>query len=260
MLDAQPTSGSSTSADKAQRRSQRRNEVMRTMIIDAAVELLLGTEKTEITMEEIADSAAVSTASLYKYFPGKKTELFKALADRVIKTDARFTTQAFDDRKSPIDELIGIGHAYLRFGLEYPGYFRLIAQPSTIAGLDDRQLGRLARAVSHFLDRVAAVIRRGQRPDLPPTERIIEADPRAIAEVLHGAWNGVLELSLRDDDDVLARKKEELNALATLATAIVRRGLVVMPPADLPEAAVPGDPLEVMAGSAAASGGSGGAG
>jgi len=222
-------SGAANSTDKAERRSQRRNEVMRTMIIDAALELVLGDAKREITMEEIADSAAVSTASLYNYFPGKKKELYKALVHRVLTTDAAYMAWAFDYRKTPVEELNAIGHAYLKFGLENPGYFRLIAQPNTIVGLDSRQVGRLARSVSHFLDRVAEVIKRGQSHNLPDGARFADTDldPRKVAEALHGAWNGVLGLSLRDD--VLARKGDDLQELARIATTIVSRGLVSAP-------------------------------
>jgi len=199
---------------------------MRTVIVDATLGLLLGDDKREITMEDIAEAAAVSTASLYNYFPGKKNELYKALVKRVLTTDAAYMARAFDLRKTPVEELNAVGEAYLRFGLENPGYFRLIAHPNTIVGLDDRQVERLARSVLRFLRRIAEIVERGQSPDLPDGIRLADTslDPLKVAEVLHGAWNGVLGLSLRDD--ALARRGDELRELARIATTIVSRGLV----------------------------------
>jgi len=199
---------------------------MRAAIVDVTLELLLGDDNHEITMEEIAEAAAVSTASLYNYFPGKKNELYTELVHRVLTTDAAYMAWAFDSRKTPVEELNAVGEAYLRFGLENPGYFRLIAQPNTIVGLDDRQVERLSRSVLRFLRRVAEIIERGQSPDLPDGVRLPDTslDPMKVAEVLHGTWNGVLGLSLRND--ALGRQGADLRELARIATTIVSRGLV----------------------------------
>jgi hypothetical protein len=84
----------------------------------------------------------------------------------------------------------------------------------------------MTRSVSEFIDRVADVIRRGQDPSLPAGERFPAGDlePRATAEALHAAWNGLLWLSVRDDR--LERTGDQLRALAQVATKIVRRGLL----------------------------------
>ena len=220
--------------DKAQRRNQLRREVMRTVIVDAALELLLAGDR-EITMEEIADSAAVSTASLYNYFPGKKQELYKALVHRVLTTDAAYMARAFDPRKTPVEELNALGEAYLKFGLEHPGYFRLIAQPNTIVGLDERQVERLARSVRRFLHRVAEIVERGQSEELPDGVRLPDTglDAFKVAEVLHSTWNGVLGLSLRDD--ALGHAGDDLRELAQIATTIISRGLVSPPDSTQPQ-------------------------
>ena len=211
--------------DRRRRRTERRRDVMRTVVVDAVIDLLLQSGNRAMTMDEIADAADVSTASLYQYFPGK-ANLMAAVADRVVSTDAEYLNRAFDPRKAPLDELTAIGEAYLEFGLEHPGHFQLVAHPAAFAHLTERQAFRMTRSVSEFIDRVADVIRRGQDPSLPDGERFPagDLDPRTTAEALHAAWNGLLWLSVRDDR--LQRTGDQLRALAEVAARIVRRGLL----------------------------------
>jgi AcrR family transcriptional regulator len=211
---------------KREHRSKRVKDIRRDIIIDDALVLLLRDGRRAMTMEEIAKYTELSIGSLYKYFPNGRVELYDKLVDRLVTTDA--LDRAFDPDKTPIEELAGIGQAYLDFGLSHPGYFQLVAQPKVFGPLSDAQAERVAARVSKLIDRVAAVIERGQSPDLPDGERFAEGlDARNTAEVLHGAWNGLLGLSVRGD--ALERNGDELTEFARLLTQIVRNGMVSGP-------------------------------
>lgn len=212
------------SSDKRRRRNEKR-QVKRGEIIEATKELLLRYGNRATTMDEIANEAGVATASLYRYFPDGKDELYEELITRVLDLDEEALNPALDSGEAPVDALIEVGMAYVAFALEHPGSFQFVATPKVFGPLTDEQVKRISTRVSRLVDRVAELIKRGQSHDLPEEERIDEnLDPREAAEFLHGAWNGLLGLSVRDDD--LERKDERLLRLAAVGTDIVQNGMM----------------------------------
>ncbi len=59
-------------------------EQRREIILDAAVELILASGHTSVSLEDVAKAAHISTPLIYKYFP-KREALLKALLDREFK-------------------------------------------------------------------------------------------------------------------------------------------------------------------------------
>jgi len=211
--------------DKRTVRKEARTKALREDVIKAAMELLARSAEPAMTMEEIADQAELSTATLYKVFPGKRHEINAKLIEHALKVDKEHLDEAFGMHESPVDELTAVGSAYLNFGLEYPGYFQVVAQPANF-GFDLEQARLLEERVNELVDRVADVVRRGQSHGAPggPLFPDAKLDAGDIAQVLHGAWNGLIALSLRSD--ALQRDGTQLNKLAVVATTIVRRGLL----------------------------------
>jgi AcrR family transcriptional regulator len=212
------------SSDKRKRRREQHDE-KRAEIIKATRRLLFRYGHRAGTMEEIANASGIGTASLYKYFPEGRDQLYDALIDSVLALDEEALNRAFDSGETPVDELIAVGQAYVGFALEHPGAFQFLATPKAFGSLTDEQVEHMASRVSRLVGRVAKVIERGQSRDLPEAQRISEhLDPMQTAEVLHGAWNGLLGLSVRED--ALERKNEHLIQLAAVATDIVQNGMM----------------------------------
>lgn len=212
------------SSDRRKRRREER-EARRAEIIEAVREQLFRYGNLARTMDEIASVAGVGTASLYKYFPDGKDQLYDELIESVLVLDEKALEQAFDSGETPVQELIDVGMAYVRFALDHPAAFQFLATPKAFGSLTDEQVERIATRVSRLVGRVAKVIERGQGHDLPDEERIADRlDPTETAEVLHGAWNGLLGLSVRDD--ALELEDERLLVLAGVATDIVQNGMM----------------------------------
>jgi TetR/AcrR family transcriptional regulator len=219
-------SATTHASEKRQLRIEQRSQAMRVEIIEAAMKLLERPGYPALTVEDIAEEAAVSTATLYRYFPGGKPELRRMLVGEALRIDQETLDPAFESTKAPVDKLSDIGWAYLGFGLKYPGYFQVVAQPERF-GFEGDEVTLIANRVSELVERVAVIIEQGQ--GLRDASRFPDRGlgPRDIAEVLHGAWNGLIGLSLRNDG--LARQGTELERLASVATLIVRRGLLSDP-------------------------------
>lgn len=212
------------STDKLRRRGAQREEKRRE-IIEETKKLLLRYGNRATTMDEIASEAGLATASLYRYFPLGKDELYEELIDTVLALDEEALNPALDSGAPPVEKLIEVGMAYVGFALEHPGWFQFVATPKVFGSLTDEQVKRIATRVGDLVDRVAEVIELGQSPELPIEQRIAEhLDPREAAEFLHGAWNGLLGLSVRDDD--LEREDDRLLQLSAVGTNIVQNGMM----------------------------------
>lgn len=115
--------------ERPSRRQKMPREWIMRHILDAATNRLLRYGFHNTTMKDIAGDADVSTASIYTYFPTKQ-DLYERVSKRVLAPDERYLGRGFDDSKSPLQELTDAGQEYLSFGIEYPGFFQVIAEPS----------------------------------------------------------------------------------------------------------------------------------
>jgi len=217
----------STRADPHDKRARRRlqRDEKRSEILDTTVKLLLRQDEPSARMDEIAKEAGLSTASLYKYFPDGKDELYEALIERVLSADGELLDEAFDSDKPPHERLKAVGAAYVEFGVKYPGLFRFVSQPTSFGPLAADQVELVGEHLSHLLDRVADLIARGQGDDAPEAHRIAaHCDPLATARVLHAAWYGIIGLSLRDAA-LNVDNRLDVQELSSIAMDIVEHGI-----------------------------------
>jgi len=206
---------------RRERRREKRREMMRERIIDAAMQQLLRSGARGTTMEQIARDVDVSLASLHSYY--SKNDLFAAVLERGLTLDEEYLARAFDSRKRAIDELTDIGRAFLEFGIDHPGYRQLLAQPIFFGLQDDDLSRRMSVRVRQLVDRVVAVIERGQQNG----EFAAFVRPRDAAVFLHGAWHGLLALCVREDE--LRLTPEQLRIVVGHGIDIIREGLVPRP-------------------------------
>ena len=175
-------------------------------------------------IEDVATDADVATGSIYVHF-GSKEGLYLALIERALQVEEGYLAKAFDTSKTPGERLIAAGDAYLRFYVEHPGYFRMLAFPyfdarpkakadpvaSRVAQLAEAQVARLARAIG----------------DAVEAGQIRQVDPWRAAKFMWGAWVGVISLNIRPDrlrikDDELASVLEEGRAMITYGLSAVQ--------------------------------------
>ncbi|NBA86700.1 TetR family transcriptional regulator [Emticicia sp. CRIBPO] len=141
-------------------RKERDKEEMRVRILNAARKLFLeqGYEKTSI--RNIADAIEYSPGTIYLYFKDKNELLFALHSESFIGLIKSFEAVAYIE--NPMDQLIGMGEQYLRYGLENPELydlmFLMISPIEALACSDDiwedgnRAFGMLKAVVQRCLD------------------------------------------------------------------------------------------------------------
>jgi AcrR family transcriptional regulator len=204
-------------------RGQRRKARTVSAILEAAERkfLLHGFHGT--TVEEIAESADVSVGSIYVHFESKEG-LYLALLDRALEVEERYMEEAFKPTLSLGQQLFAAGWAYLRFYLDHPGYFRILAFPHLDARPEESvplAAQRLAERAEAQVRRVAGIIELGVR-----TGAARPVDPYLAAKFMWGAWSGVIALNLRPDR--LRLDDSELEAVLDEGRRIVAEGIASM--------------------------------
>ena len=115
-------------ANHAQRRLREKNE-LRLKILDAARELF-GTEGEDaVTLRAVAERIEYSATTIYLHFADKD-----ALLRELCATDFLLHSRAFKQAErvgDPVERLRRMAAAYIDFGLQYPGHYRLMFLPSS---------------------------------------------------------------------------------------------------------------------------------
>jgi AcrR family transcriptional regulator len=106
-------------------RKEREKEQRRNDIIDAAEKIFFSKGIDNATMDEIAEQAELSKGTIYLYFKSKEELLF-AIDLRAMKILMSLFKESISQDKSPVDNLLEIGRAYVRFSREYEHYFKTL--------------------------------------------------------------------------------------------------------------------------------------
>lgn len=202
------------------RRPDRRTLATTATILEAAQRLFAERGFHAVTMDAIAEEAAVAVGSIYHHF-GNKDTLYLALVERALEINEQVMAQAYTEDRTPVEQLIAASDAYCRFNLENPGHFRMVAlravdmPPGELAGEVEQ---RIADKVEALVADVADALRRADAAG-----QIDCPDPGRTSVFLWSAWNGVLGSRWRPDR--LALDDAELERVLAVGRDIVIRGL-----------------------------------
>jgi len=204
-------------------RSARRKARTVQAIFDAAEQRFLERGFHGTTVEEIAEAADVSVGSIYVHFQSKE-RLYLALLDHALDVQERYMDEAFKPTLSLGQQLFAAGWAYLRFYLDHPGYFRILAFPH----VDARPRDDMSFAAQRIAERVEAGVRRvaGLIELEVKTGAARPVDPYRTAKFMWGAWSGVIALNLRPDR--LRLDDDELREVLEQGRRIVAEGIASM--------------------------------
>jgi TetR/AcrR family transcriptional regulator len=204
-------------------RSARRKARTVHAIFAAAEEKFLDRGFHGTTVEEIAQAADVSVGSIYVHFQSKEG-LYLALIERALDVQDGYMDEAFKPTLSLGQQLFAAGWAYLRFYLDHPAYFRILAFPHVDAGPpEDLSFAaqRLAERAEAGVRRIASIIELGVK-----TGTARPVDPYRAAKFMWGAWTGVIALNMRPDR--LRLDDSELRAVLDEGRRIVAEGIAAM--------------------------------
>lgn len=175
----------------------------------------------QVRMEDIAYAADVSVAAIYDHF-GNKDGLYLALTDRTLDHFAGYIERAFSLDCSPMEQFMTLGELYLRFALEHPGTFPVLAA----SNVDVQPLNTAQAANAQIEERLKSILdrfERGIQEAIDSGEVDPSHDAHLTARFLWGAWNGVVAVGMRTDR--MALTEEEVIACLRLGRRIVHEGL-----------------------------------
>ncbi len=165
-------------------------------VLEAAEEVFRREGFHRATIERIAEAAEVSVGTIYFHF-GSKEALYLDLVERALEVNERYMAQAWDASLSPLQQVLAAGDAYMRFHLDHPGYFRMIA----LRGLDlapGDEPPEAERRIAERVDLLVAAVADGIERAVAAGEAF-PVDAWTMSRFVWGAWNGVVALSVRED-------------------------------------------------------------
>ena len=110
-------------ANNVQRRLREKNE-MRLKILDAARDLFTTGGEEAVTLRKVAEKIEYSATTIYLHFADKEA-LLRELCTADFLVFSRTLKQA-ERIGDPVERLRQMASAYVDFGLQYPGYYRLM--------------------------------------------------------------------------------------------------------------------------------------
>jgi len=163
---------------------------LRNALIQAGLDLLAEGGVQELDLRKVARRAGVSHAAPYRHFADKQAliaaineEGFQLLAERI-----RSTLREVSDE--PVEQLLGVALAYVRFAKENPWLMREMFSGLTIERETFESLHTASKSVYRLY---AEVIRRGQERG-----KIVDGDPTALAGVLWSVLHGLAMLIIEN--------------------------------------------------------------
>lgn len=201
-------------------RQDRRKARTRARILDAA-EQFFAVDPESATIARIAESADVAVATVYQHFAGKD-DLHLGVVERALEQNERQMLAAYTSELDPVPKLIDAAGAYLRFYLESPHLFRVIALRQgllTEESADSPVAVMMAERVERMNEALVGVL----------TDGVADGSLRAVvpldtARFLWGTLNGVIGLALRPDR--LRLGESEMRAALAQGLEVLLDGLV----------------------------------
>lgn len=211
MMDcAVPISDSKpTPQDVKERRKSVRTERRRSEILDAAKKVFLDREFSTVTIEEIAEAAAFSRATIYLYFKSKQ-EVYTGVLLRDMDTLITGLTDSLIRTDTVRNNLFRMATSYMNFFRSHPEYFATLSFyffPGRREPLPEEASatieGRLADGILSIEEAIRLGIERGEaRP----------VDARAVTLALWAQWMGNAYLGVTGQTAEYGRTMEQVFA------------------------------------------------
>ncbi|OBJ42356.1 hypothetical protein A5630_21020 [Mycolicibacterium mucogenicum] len=202
----------------AQLRGERRRMRTRTALLDAAEQLLADRSTDAIRMEDVAEVAGISPASVYVHF-GTKDALVSAVIQRLLDTSMSELMSAYTSDGTAFEQVLEAGVAYMRLLVDRPALTRYLSV-NALGGpsnpLDGEVSARIDLLRKAFEERIQAAVDNGE---------VRAVDSRMLSYFLFGAWNGVAALALRNDNGRLT--PEEVEACLWQARELLSRAVAI---------------------------------
>jgi AcrR family transcriptional regulator len=163
-------------------------ELLRDEILEATERLLLdsGGDEAAVSIRAVADAVGVTPPSIYLHFADKNELIFAVCEKHFAELDRRLQ-EAASGSSDPLESLRLRGRAYVRFGVEHPGPYRILFMSKPAMAPEWWTHERIQESASfmHLVEAVQACIDAGV---------IASGDPIRISVAVWAAVHGVTSL------------------------------------------------------------------
>jgi AcrR family transcriptional regulator len=174
-------------------RRERKAERRRREILVTAKELFLSRSYADVTVDEIAEAADVSKATIYSYFENKL-----AIYSAMILSDAEELVQslqsAMDEHSTTRKNLSAMSRAYIEFFFHHPEYFEKLSWfyfPGREKPLSRAQIQAVGEKFEAARDTIVKCLKIGiKRGELGAT------NVRTAAVAIYSQWLGLVYLAI----------------------------------------------------------------
>lgn len=190
---------------------------LREALIAATVELVEEHGPSGVSMREAARRAGVSPGAPFRHFRDKN-ELMVAVSDEGAARLVACLMEAYNAGSAPADRFRAMGIAYVKFGVDHPGHFRVLHMPEYASPqwqvVNDNTQGL-----------IRTLIEEGQRAGT-----IRPGDPADMMLAAHALVYGLARMFV---DRIAAHQgisDDEAAGMADRVTAILGTGMLPTPP------------------------------
>ena len=179
---------------RRQRNARGSGDRLRGELIEAAVRVLLREgDAAALTLSGVAREAGVSTPSIYRHFEDRG-QLVLAVIEQLSNDLAQLRDAAEQALKDPTpwQRLVARSDAYVDFGLEQPGPYRLLYQGVALRAVPDRTQAAFGQPM---LDRTAEIV--GELVIAKQADPV--ADPPRTALLIWTGLHGIVTLPIDKD-------------------------------------------------------------
>lgn len=190
----------------------------RRAILNAAVQLFMKQGYRDFSLRQVARATGYTPTTVYLYFKDKDDLLFH-VAMEGFKHFCRELEEAYVSGATPVERLVAIGRAYVRFGLNNPLHYRLMFMERDEFLQREPPPGFVApvQAFELLVQAVRECVEGGYfRP----------GDPWAYALAVWSTVHGLVSLALTNP----SLDREQIATIEEVAYEMMQRGLVVQTP------------------------------
>ena len=189
------------------RRSDHSREELRTLIVDAALNLVQQQGAAKVTARQIAQAIGYTPGMLYSIFTNLQ-DIFLHVNQMGVQTLLSMCLDAQRTSKTPADAICAMGLAYLAFADKYTHQFDLMFSRQTQASAEQHSPAVLSNQINSLFELVEHELR---QLDRSATDERIKLAARALWSGVHGT--AALRLS---DQLYLDRPQADQKIVVTL--------------------------------------------
>lgn len=154
--------GAAGVGERRERNPRGEGERLRATLLEAATDLLAESENPEaVSVRAITRRAGVSPTALYLHFDSREG-LFHAVSEACFaELGAAMSAAEAEAGDDPRDQLVAMGHAYLRFARERPGHYAVLFQRQITPPADEDE----PKVGMDVFESLVEVVRRCGVPD-----------------------------------------------------------------------------------------------